>query len=227
LRGGSAPDMEARAEAAARSRMGWVLHALVDVALGIGLLIAGVHGHGDDYLALDAAGGYLLALTLLTNGPGGLWKVIPRLVHRALDGAVAVALLVSPLILWRFHVHIDVFATAMAGAVGVILLRDAIVSDHRAVPRRLIGMTATATGSVTRPIETRAFETPSDSARGGGRRAGRNVDQAARKLGKVSADLANQMPDAARRAGVLAGRTKRAARAARGARKGAVGDADS
>jgi hypothetical protein len=118
----------------------------------------------------------------------------------------------------------------MAGAVGVILLRDAIVSDHRAVPRRLIGMTATATGSVTRPIETRAFETPSDSARGGGRRAGRNVDQAARKLGKVSADLANQMPDAARRAGVLAGRTKRAARGARGARgarKGAVGDADS
>ncbi len=210
--------------------MGWGLHAIVDVALGIGLLIAGVHGHGDDYLALDAAGGYLLALTVLTNGPGGLWKLIPRVAHRALDGAIALALLVSPLIVWKSHVHIDVFATSMAEAVGVILLRDAIASDHRAVPRRRVRAAANgaafgSAGSVAEPIEARAFDVPSESGPAAGRSGGRKVDRAARKLGKVSAGVANQMPDAARRAGVLAGRTRRAARAARAAGRGATGAA--
>jgi hypothetical protein len=204
-------------------RMGWLAHAIVDVALGIGLLIAGVHGHGDDYLVLDAAGGYLILATILTNGPGGLWKVIPRLFHRALDGAIALALFASPFIVWKFHVHVDVFATVMAEAVGVILLRDAVVSDHRLVPRRSARAGAGPGGpggggagpGGTSPIETRAFE----SVPGGGQRAGRDFDKTARKLGRVSgrvsATVADQAPYAARRAGVVAGRARRAARAAR------------
>jgi hypothetical protein len=222
--------------------MGWIVHAVVDVALGIGLLLAGVHGHGPDYLVLDVAAAYLLALTVVTNGPGGLWKVVPRLVHRILDGVMAVALMGSPLIVWASHVHVDVFATAMAVAVGVILLRDALVTDHRVVPIRAGRSGRGRTGRAARrgaegPIETTAFATPaaagssrraagdpgasagdrSTSGRGaGGGTVSPAVGKAARKLGRVSATVQNQMPDAARRAGVVAGRTRRAARAARG-----------
>ncbi|MHB1988789.1 MAG: hypothetical protein ACYCSF_12535 [Acidimicrobiales bacterium] len=188
--------------------MGWIAHSVVDGALGIGLLIAGVHGSGADYVVLDCAGGYLLVVTLVTNGPGGLWRKIPRAVHRVLDAVVAVVLIFSPLAEWRLHVHIDLFAAAMAEAVGVILLRDAAVSDHRLAARA----TLLASGPL---IEARAFE-PGERDRS----PGRNVPGVARRLGRASAGVASQIPGTARRAGVVAGRAKRAGRAARAARRG-------
>ena len=190
--------------------MGWIAHAVVDVALGLGLLIAGLHGHGTDYLVLDSAAGYLLAITVLTRAPGGIAKRIPRFAHRVADGVVAVAMLASPLLVWRLHVHIDVFATAMAEAVGVILLRDAIVTDHRLVGRRAGG-----TGVRAQAIETTASESPPPTGAA-------DLGQVARRLGRASATVASQIPDAgrtARLAGFATGRAHRAARAGWRARK--------
>jgi hypothetical protein len=157
--------------------MGWVAHAVVDVALGVGLLVAGLHGHGDDYLVLDAAGGYLLVVTLVTDARVSLWRLLPRLVHRVLDGAAALALLASPLIAWRYHVGIDPFATAMAEAVGIIVLRDALVTEHRA--RRPLTPAGRA------PIDVSAVEA--------------GVSASARRLGEASGRLASRTAARARR----------------------------
>ncbi|HLI43685.1 MAG TPA: hypothetical protein VKU92_04375 [Acidimicrobiales bacterium] len=152
-------------------------HAVVDVALGVGLLVAGLHGHGDDYLILDAAGGYLLVVTLVTDARVSLWRLLPRLVHRVLDGAVALAMVASPLIAWRYRVGIDPFATAMAEAVGIIVLRDALVTEHRA--RRPVSTTART------PIDVAAVEA--------------GVSASARRLGEVSGRLAGRTAARARR----------------------------
>jgi hypothetical protein len=157
--------------------MGWVAHAVVDVALGVGLVVAGVHGHGDDYLVLDAAGGYLLVVTLVTDARVALWRLLPRLAHRVLDGAVALAMVASPLIAWRYQVGIDPFATALAEAVGIILLRDALVSEHRA--KRPLSTTGRT------PIDVTAVEA--------------GVSASARKLGEVSGRLASRAAARARR----------------------------
>jgi hypothetical protein len=150
------------------------VHTLVDAALGIGLLIAGIHGHGDDYLILDAAGAYLLLVTLLTDSAGGLWKLIRRLAHRLLDGAVSLALIASPVIAWKCGVHLDAFATGIAEVVGGIVLRDAIVTDHRVLPRA-----SRSVGSGTRQvIDARALEA--------------GVSEAARRAGEVAGKLAGR-----------------------------------
>ncbi len=163
--------------------MGWAAHTVVDAALAVGLLIAGIHGNGDNYLVLDAAGGYLALITLLTNGPVGVFRLVPRLVHRVADGAVALGLFASPFIAWKYHVHIDPFATAMAEAVGVILLRDAVVSEHRVVPR--------LRSKVTEPIDTRAFEVGvHDAARRAGALTGKAATKAASARGRWRAPKA-------------------------------------
>lgn len=162
--------------------MRWLTHAIVDAALGVGLLIAGVHGSGADYLVLDAAGGYLILATVVTDGPLGLWRHLGRLPHRVLDVAVALGLIASPLIAWRAHVPLELFATAMAEAVGVIVLRDGIVTDHRDLRRR-------PAKDGPQPIETTAREPGASPA----------------------ASLEAGLGEAARRAGALAGRAKRRA----------------
>lgn len=166
--------------------MGWTSHVVVDVALAIGLLVAGIHGSGDDYLVLDAAGGYLGLVTLLTDGSGGVWRLVPRLVHRVLDALVALALAASPVIVWRYGVHLDVFATAMAEAVAVILVRDAAVSDHSFARRpwglRRTGPRPTARSGGGAPIDARAFEAGvSYAARKAGTVAGRATGRMARR----------------------------------------------
>jgi hypothetical protein len=167
--------------------MGWIAHTVVDGALAVGLLIAGIHGNGADYLVLDAAGGYLLLATLVTDAPGGIWKAVPRLVHRIVDGAVALGLFASPFIVWKYHAHIDPFATAMAEAVGVILLRDAAVSEHRQIRPRLLGRAARQPGHLgggglrrggAAPIDARAFEA--------------GVHDAARRAGTVTGKVATK-----------------------------------
>jgi hypothetical protein len=164
--------------------MGWGLHAIVDVALGFGLIVAGIHGGGSGYLLLDGAGGFLLVLTLLTKSTGGVVKVVPRLVHRILDGLLAIALIVSPVALALADRSVGVFPTAMAVAVGVIVLRDALLSDHSA-PSRPLRFAGAAGGS-----------------RSGSMSGSQPIDVTARP-GRASAG------DAARVAGVLAGRAKR------------------
>lgn len=179
--------------------MGWLAHLVVDVALGVGLLVAGAHGTNADYFVLDAAGGYLLVVCALTAGRGRRFRRLPRPLHRLLDGLVALLLLASPAIVLAAHVHLDLFATAMAEAVGVILARDALVTGRRARPAR---------GAPAAPIETRAYEreaeTPPPSP----------PEHFARRLGRASAGAAAQVPGAARRAGLVAGRAGRAAKRA-------------
>lgn len=182
-----------------RHRMSWLLHVAVDLALAVGLLIAGVHEGGGDSLVLDAAGGYLLLATLVTSGPGRL-RFLPRAAHRVVDGLVALGLLASPLLVSLAHVHIGIFPTAMAEAVAVILLRDALVSDHR--PRARVA----PPGPATRAIETTAVER---DPRGAARQLGRVAGRARRRA------VATDLDGAARRAGTLAGRARRAATAAR------------
>ncbi|MHB8246277.1 MAG: hypothetical protein ACYDGN_13170 [Acidimicrobiales bacterium] len=154
--------------------MGWVAHTVVDVALGLGLLIAGVHGNGADYYVLDAAGAYLLAITAVTDARGGLWRRLPRVIHRVIDGAVSLAMVASPFIALRYHVHLDLFATIMAEAVGIILLRDAVVSEHHvpepSIRGRSPGYLEQAVGGSH--IDVKAFET--------------GLDSTARKLGVVA-----------------------------------------
>lgn len=199
---------DARSPVRSRHTMSWALHVAVDIALAFGLLLAGVHEGGGDSLVLDAAGGYLLLATLVTSGPGRL-RLLPRLAHRVLDGVVSLGLFVSPLIVSRAHVHIGLFPTVMAEAVAVIVLRDALVSDHR--PRSRSPRRGSGPGGA---IETTAVErTPGAAARRLGVAAGR----ARRRSGAVDLD------GAARRAGTLAGRAKRAASAGRGVADGAGG----
>ncbi len=142
--------------------MGWLAHAAVDGVLALGLLVAGVHGHGADYYILDAAGAYLALAVLLTNAPGGVLKRLPRLAHRVADGLVGLALVLSPLIAWRLGVHLDPFASAIAVAVAVIVLRDAVATDHR----------------VLRPAGGRVIEARAVEA---------GLEQAARRAGVVAA----------------------------------------
>lgn len=195
--------------------MGWIAHAIVDVALGIGLLIAGIHGSGADYYVLDFAGGYLLVVSVLTKGPGGLWRRLPRLAHRLLDGLVAAALFVSPLIVSSVHAHIDLFATAMAEAVAVIVMRDALLTDHRVLVKGLLRTNQRAAAGDA-PIDARAYDASTGGAPAGERaRVGADIDDIARRLGRFSARASGQAPEAARRAGVMAGRARRAGRAAR------------
>lgn len=183
-----------------RHRMAWGIHVVVDAALGVGLLIAGVHGHGPDYLVLDVAGGYLIVLTLVTDAPGGIAKVVSRLVHRLLDGLVALGLLASPVICWHFHVSLDVFATAMAEAVGVILGRDALVSEHR---RRQPALRATAS-PMTPPIDTTAVDNHMASA---ARRVG--VASARVRARAEELDVAGAAARSAHRAGTITGWARR------------------
>lgn len=172
--------------------MGWVAHLIVDAALALGLLIAGAHGNGPDYYVLDAAGAYLILAVVATAGRGRTRRRLPRLAHRLLDGLVAVGLLGSPLLVLAAHIHLDVFATVMAEAVGVILLRDALVT--RQAP--LLAGQPTA-------IETTAYETPApEGASGPG---------LARRLGRASASASADLPATARRAGRAAGRAARKA----------------
>lgn len=185
--------------------MSWVTHVLVDAALGLGLLIAGVHGHGPDYLVLDAAGGYLVVLTLVTDAPGGIAKVVSRLAHRVADGLVAAGLVASPVICWHFGVHLDVFATAMAESVAVILGRDALVSEHR--KRVALRPTPTYGG----PIDTTAVETGVGAA---ARRAGTVAGRV--KTRAEAADVAGAAARSARRAGTVAGRARRKVKDSRG-----------
>lgn len=172
--------------------MGWLAHLIVDAALGVGLLIAGTHGHGADYYVLDSAGGYLLLAVLATAGRGRTRRPMPRLVHRVLDGVVAALLLVSPLIVRAAHVRLDVFASVVGVAVGVILLRDAIAT--RTVP---------SPAGTEGAIEARAFESDGPERRAS---SGRVL---ARQLGRVSGAAAAEMPAAARKAGKTAGRISR------------------
>lgn len=223
--------------------MGWIAHVAVDVALGIGLIIAGLHGHGPDYLVLDAAGAYLLLATLLTDGPVRAIRLVPRFIHRVADGIVAVALVASPLLIHLAHDRLDLFATSMALAVGVIILRDALVSNHERLTQ--LNVTVTTSGTFQMPIDVEAHEAAHASARyssvpaapptdagsasapsvpgaGPGQRSGSGSKlpaSAGRIVGRVSSSVADQAPDAARKAGVAAGRAGAvAARAGRAAR---------
>lgn len=238
--------------------MAWVVHALVDVALGIGLLVAGFHGRGDGYLLLDAAGAYLLVVSVVTDGPRTPVKLLPRIGHRFLDAAVALALVASPFGFWRAHGHIDIFTTAMAEAVGVILLRNAWATSHRPTARLAGGLFAPgAPGGVGAPptggtwfpgpvIEARAVEKDAPPREGGGEVPGTATARAAagapgagrpggaegvpesgsssqsyslgRLAGRLSADAAEKAPEVARKAGLIAGRVKRAGREAMRAR---------
>lgn len=188
--------MRSRPPRRERRRTGWLVHVIVDVALGIGLVIAGLHGHGAGFLVLDAAGAYLILVTLVTDGLGGVLRVLPRAAHRVLDGLVALCLLASPLLLWRLHDPVGAFATAMAEAVGVILLRDALVSDHRVVVRGIDLSRSSTTIDVHARVVRDGDDRPAPPAR-------------QEKSGPVVSAT-----EAARRAGVAAGRAKRYGKAA-------------
>jgi hypothetical protein len=225
--------------------MGWLLHVLVDVALATGLVIGGLHGSGTDYLVLDATGAYLVAITLLTDALGGVVRLLSRFTHRVLDALVGAALVVSPLVLWRTGTHLDGFATSMAVAVGVILLRDAAVSEHRVLvaglpmpgpgPRRSWRRGSGRSGAGNGPIDVTAHviapgqrpeprPEPRDEA-GTNSGPSASAGAAARRAGVVTgkaaatARRAGRFADSkglnARNAGVVAGRAGRYGRAAR------------
>lgn len=172
--------------------MGWLAHLIVDAALAVGLLVAGIHGKGADYLVLDAAGACLLVSVGITAGRGRTRRRAPRLAHRLFDGLLALLLLVSPLIVTAAHAGLDVFATVMAELVAVILARDSIVTRE---PRQAV--------SGTGAIEVRAYET----AAGG--QGAESRDSLARRLGRGAGTSRPDLSAGARRAGRAAGRFAR------------------
>ncbi len=171
--------------------MGWLAHLIVDAALALGLLIAGVHGKGADYYVLDGAGAYLAVAAIVTAGRGRTRRRRPRLVHRLLDGVLAVLLFASPFLVHLAQAGLDVFATAMAEVIGLILLRDALVT--REPP----------------PAFSRAGAIEAQAREAGPAPAGGRQGSVARRLGRGAAGVRAEVPAGARRAGKAAGRLSR------------------
>ena len=112
-------------------------HAIADYAVGITLIVvAAIAGGSDKAVGTGVVvGGVVLAVSMLTRYPLGVFKVLPFTVHSAGDYLAAALLVIAPFAL-NFNGS-DTGLAAFYVAAGVAVLAVSLVTNYQYSPRRL------------------------------------------------------------------------------------------
>jgi len=111
-------------------------HAIADYAVGVTLIVvAAIAGGSDKAVGTGVVvGGVVLAVSMLTRYPLGVFKVLPFTVHSAGDYLAAALLVIAPFAL-NFNSS-DTGLTAFYVAAGVAVLAVSLVTNYQYSPRR-------------------------------------------------------------------------------------------
>jgi len=112
------------------------LHAVADYAVGAGLIVIAlaVGGSGKAVAAGVVVGATVLAVSVLTKYPLGLFKVLPFTVHSAGDYLAAALLLFSPFVL-NFNSS-DAGLTAVYIVAGIAVLAVSLITNYQYSDKR-------------------------------------------------------------------------------------------
>lgn len=174
------------APAPQRRRVPFLAHQIAEYVVAIALIAVGFHASGGAEISLVTAGFLLAALNLATSGPLGAFNLLTRRAHHAGDLLIAVALIALPIVFFdRLHATGIAISEAVAALV-IWMERSTSYAATPGPPRR-------------RDIDQSAIGTSPAQA----------VGAAAATLAPEAARAAK---DAARRAGLVAGVTRRVLR---------------
>ena len=112
------------------------LHAVADYAVGLSLIVVAVivGGSGTAVAAGVAVGAVVLAVSMLTRYPLGVFKVLPFTVHSAGDYLAAALLIVSPFAL-GFN-DSDTGLTAFYIVAGIAVLAVSLITNYQYSDKR-------------------------------------------------------------------------------------------
>jgi len=112
------------------------LHAIADYAVGAGLIVIAlaVGGSGKAVAAGVVVGATVLAVSVLTKYPLGVFKVLPFTVHSAGDYLAAALLLLSPFVL-GFNSS-DTGLTAVYIVAGIAVLGVSLITNYQYSDKR-------------------------------------------------------------------------------------------
>ena len=111
-------------------------HAIADYAVGVTLIVTAiaVGGAGKAVAPGIVVGAVVLAVSMLTRYPLGVWKVLPFTIHSAGDYLAAALLVISPFAL-NFN-HSATGLTAFYIAAGAAVLAVSLITNYQYSPKR-------------------------------------------------------------------------------------------
>ena len=118
-----------------RLRPAW-LHAVADYAVGATLIVVAMAVGGSDGAVATGivVGAVVLAVSMLTKYPLGVWKVLPFTIHSAGDYLAAALLVGAPFVLnfWDGDKGLGVFYLVA----GVAVLAVSLITNYQYSPKR-------------------------------------------------------------------------------------------
>jgi hypothetical protein len=154
-------------------KLAFWIHQLTEYLLGFMVVTQAVRS--DSPLIPVVAGGLVVAMAAIVDGPLSVAKLVSRPLHRWVDGASAAVLAVSAAL---FHDRIGTGTVVVMAVTAAGLLYLIVRSDYRPKPRRELRVP-----QLRRPVDPRGRSgstSRGDQAEQLGRRAGRGVGAGAR-----------------------------------------------
>jgi uncharacterized membrane protein YvlD (DUF360 family) len=114
------------------------LHAVADYAVGLSLIIVALTVHGTSGATATGVvvGATVLAVSMITRYPLGVFKVLPFTVHSAGDYLAAILLVAAP-----FTLHFsasDAALTVFYVAAGIAVVAVSLITNYQYSPERQV-----------------------------------------------------------------------------------------